>query len=113
MLRQQILKEAAWALMQEPITVTAESSPLSSGGKHDFFSQADYFWPNPTDPKAPYIRRDGETNPNNFVAHRKAMIRFSEIIGALATAYQLTGDEKYVSSALIHIKAWFINDTSL
>jgi hypothetical protein len=112
-LKQQILAEAAWAMQQKPITVTAESSPLSTGGKHDFFSQADYFWPNPANPSGPYINRDGETNPNNFVAHRKAMIRLSKVIGALASAYQLTGDEKYVKQALTHISAWFVDAETL
>ncbi|HTM97683.1 MAG TPA: alginate lyase family protein [Pedobacter sp.] len=112
-LKNQILAEAAWAMLQEPVTVTAASSPLSTGGKHDFFSQADYFWPNPAKPEGPYINRDGESNPNNFVAHRKAMIRLSTIIGALASAYQLTGDEKYVKQALTHIKAWFVDAETL
>ncbi len=112
-LKQQILNEAAWAMKQQPITVTAESSALSAGGKHDFFSQADYFWPNPENPSGPYINRDGETNPNNFVAHRKAMIRFSTIIGALASAYNITADDKYVKQALVHLKAWFVNPGTL
>lgn len=112
-LKQQVLREAAWAMKQRPITVTAESSPRSAGGKHDFFSEADYFWPNPANPDGPYINRDGETNPNNFVAHRKAMIRFSQVIGALASAYQLTGDEKYVKQAIVHLKAWFVDPETL
>ncbi|WP_316765839.1 alginate lyase family protein [Pedobacter frigiditerrae] len=112
-LRKQVLAEAEWAMKQSPVTVTAESSPLSTGGKHDFFSQADYFWPNPANPSGPYINRDGETNPANFIAHRKAMIRFSTIIGALASAYQLTSNEKYVKQAVIHLKAWFVNTETL
>lgn len=112
-LKQQILTDAAWALQQPPITVTAETSPRSAGGKHDFFSEADYFWPNPANPEGPYINKDGQTNPDNFVAHRKAMIRLSQVIGALASAYQLTGDEKYVKHALLHLKAWFINEETL
>jgi hypothetical protein len=112
-LKQQILTEADWAMKQSPITITAESSPRSAGGKHDFFSEADYFWPNPANPDGPYVNRDGETNPNNFVAHRKAMIRFSTIIGALASAYQLTHDEKYVKQAVVHLKAWFVNPETL
>src|SRR6478672_10130617 len=88
-LREQTLKEAEWALQQEPITVTAETSPRSAGGKHDFFSGGDYWWPNPASPDSPYIQRDGMTNPDNFVAHRLAMIRFSKIVGALASAYIL------------------------
>ena len=106
-LRDDILAEAAWALKQEPVTITDESSPRSAGGKHDFFSEADYFWPDPKNPSGPYINRDGLTNPDNFVAHRKAMIRFSKIIGALASAYKLTGDDNFVVHAVKHLKAWF------
>ncbi|WP_199138008.1 alginate lyase family protein [Pedobacter sp. ASV12] len=112
-LKEQVRKEAAWAMQQQPVTVTAESSPRSAGGKHDFFSEADYFWSNPKNPDGPYINRDGETNPNNFVAHRKAMIRFSTIIGALASAYKITGDEKYAQQALKHLKAWFVDQETL
>src|SRR4051812_33081340 len=88
-LKDQDLQEASWALTQQPITVTAESSPRSAGGKHDFFSEADYFWPDSANLDGPYINRDGLSNPNNFVAHRLAMIRLSKIIGALASAYKI------------------------
>lgn len=112
-LKQDILKEAAWAMQQKPITVTAETCPRSSGGKHDFYSEGDYWWPNPQDPNGPYIQKDGLTNPQNFVAHRLAMIRFSRIVGALASAYKITGDNKYVKQAVWHLKAWFINPETL
>ncbi|MFI5453334.1 alginate lyase family protein [Pedobacter sp. UC225_61] len=112
-LRKQILAEANWALTQAPITVTAQSSPRSAGTKHDFFSEGDYWWPDPSNPKGPYIQKDGLTNPDNFVAHRLAMIRFSKIIGALASAYKITGDEKYVKHAFVHLKAWFVNSETL
>jgi len=108
-LHSQIMKEAEWALQQEPITVTAETSPRSAGGKHDFFSEGDYWWPNPASPDSPYIQRDGVTNPNNFVAHRLAMIRFSRIVGALASAYILTHEVKYYQAALRHCNAWFVD----
>jgi len=112
-LRRQLIAEGDWALTQQPITVTAESSPRSAGNKHDFFSEGDYWWPNPANPDGPYISIDGKTNPNNFVAHRLAMIRFSEIIGALASAYQETSDEKYVKHAVVHLKAWFVDKETL
>jgi len=112
-LKKQILAEADWAMQQKPVTVTAFFSPRSAGGKHDFFSEADYFWPDPKNPDGPYINRDGESNPANFIAHRKAMIRLSEIIGALASAYKITGDPKYVRQAIIHLRAWFIDPETL
>jgi hypothetical protein len=112
-LKKQVLQEAEWALKQQPITVTASSSPRSAGGKHDFYSEGDYWWPNPENPNGPYIQKDGLTNPDNFVAHRFAMIRFSRIIGVLASAYKITGDEKYVKQAILHLKAWFVNQETL
>lgn len=108
-LKKQTLAEADWAMQQQPVTVTAQTSARSAGGKHDFYSEGDYWWPNPEDPAGPYIQKDGMTNPENFVAHRLAMIRFSKIVGALASAYKITGDQKYVEQALLHLKAWFVN----
>lgn len=113
LLKKQIMAEAAWAMQQLPVTVTASHSDRSAGGKHDFFSEADYFWPNPISVDSPYVNRDGMTNPDNFIEHRKAMIRFSRIIGALASAYKITGDKKYVKQAVIHLKAWFTDPQTL
>ncbi|MEO6316579.1 MAG: alginate lyase family protein [Chitinophagaceae bacterium] len=112
-LRKQVMAEAAWAMRQLPITVIAASSPRSSGGAHDFFSEGDYWWPNPVSPDSPYLQRDGMTNPDNFTAHRSVMTRFSRIAGALASAYLLTGNKKYIAHALTHYKAWFIDTATL
>ena len=108
-LRQQVLDKAVWALQQKPVTVTAQTSPRSAGGKHDFYSEGDYWWPNPVSVDSPYIQKDGMTNPDNFVAHRHAMIRLSQIVGVLASAYKLAGDEKYVREVLLHCNAWFVD----
>ena len=112
-LRTQILAKAQWALRQQPVTVTAHTSPRSAGTKHDFFSEGDYWWPDPKSVDSPYIQRDGMTNPDNFVAHRHSMIKFSQVIGALASAYKITGDEKYVEHAVRHCRAWFIDPATL
>ena len=85
--RPRVLKAAAKYLNEPPITVTAASSPRSAGRKHDFFSEGDYWWPDPKNPDGPYIQRDGMTNPDNFVEHRRAMVRLSLIVPALAAAY--------------------------
>jgi hypothetical protein len=112
-LRPTVMKEASWALQQQPETVTASSSARSAGGRHDFFSEGDYWWPDPKHPDSPYVQKDGHTNPDNFVAHRKAMIRFSRIVGALASAYVLTRDKKYADHALLHCKAWFADTVTM
>lgn len=73
--RPRILAAAETFLSEAPVTVTASRSPRSAGGAHDFFSEGDYWWPDPANPDGPYIQRDGQTNPSNFVEHRRAMVR--------------------------------------
>src|SRR5215831_15144388 len=73
--RERIVRAANQYWQESPITITAYSSPRSAGGPHDYFSQADYWWPDPKNPSGPYIRRDGMSNPENFTAHRHALIQ--------------------------------------
>src|SRR5215475_2039562 len=106
--RPRIMEKASKYLREEPVTVTASHCERSAGGKHDFFSEGDYWWPDLKDPNGPYIQRDGMSNPDNFVEHRHAMIRLSEIVGTMGSAYVLTGDDKYVHHAVKHLRAWFV-----
>ncbi|MGB7394238.1 MAG: alginate lyase family protein [Pricia sp.] len=111
--KDRVLEKAEEYMGLEPITVTATVSERSTGGIHDFYSEGDYWWPDPENPEGPYIRKDGMTNPDNFTAHREAMIRLSQISGALASAYLVSGDEKYVVELLPHLKAWFVDESTL
>lgn len=112
-LANKIIQQADATLFEKPITVTAYSSERSKGGKHDFFSEGDYWWPDTLHPNGPYIQRDGLTNPQNFTAHRLAMIRFSKVVGSLTSAYILTKNTKYSKAAMGHLKAWFIDTATL
>ena len=112
-LANKIIQQADATLFEKPITVTAYSSERSKGGKHDFFSEGDYWWPDTLHPNGPYIQRDGLTNPQNFTAHRLAMIRFSKVVGNLTSAYILTKNTKYSNAAVGHLKAWFIDTATL
>ena len=56
--------DAKKALNVGPFSVTTKEAIPPSGDKHDYMSQAPYFWPGPGEPNGlPYIRRDGERNP--------------------------------------------------
>src|SRR6185437_4765565 len=110
--RPRIMAKAAEYLSEQPVTVTASHSPRSAGGLHDYFSEGDYWWPDPKNPDGPYIQHDGLSNTNNFVAHRHAMVRFSDIVATMTSAYILTSDEKYAQHAVQHIKAWFVDDAT-
>ena len=103
-----ILKAANSYLDEQPITIAAYTSPRSQGGKHDYFSEGDYWWPDPKNPGGPYIRRDGISNPDNFNQHRYALIRLSQQVPALAAAWKVTGNRRYAQHAAEHLRAWFL-----
>lgn len=108
--RARILKAANQYLNEKPITITASSSPRSAGGLHDFFSEADYWWPDPKNPSGPYIQRDGMSNPDNFVEHRRALMRLSVQLPALVAGWKLTRDKRYGAKSAEHLRAWFIDE---
>lgn len=113
LLKKDILSEAQKNLSEKPVTVTSYQSERSAGGRHDFFSEGDYWWPDSSNPNGPYIQKDGLTNPDNFVAHRKAMIRFSKIVANQTSAYLITGKTIYAQQAINHIKAWFVDTNTM
>ncbi|MEQ1765276.1 MAG: alginate lyase family protein [Pyrinomonadaceae bacterium] len=105
-----VLKAADQYLNEKPITITASRSPRSSGGPHDFFSEGDYWWPDPSNPDGPYVQRDGMTNPDNFVEHRRALMRMSVQVPALVAAWKISGKEAYADKAAAHLRSWFIDE---
>jgi hypothetical protein len=110
--RPRVLAAAKKYLAEQPVTITATRSPRSAGGVHDYFSEGDYWWPDPANPGGPYIQKDGMTNPDNFVAHRHALIRLSLQVPALAAAWLLTHDRRYATHAGAHLRAWFVDDAT-
>ena len=107
-----MLRAADRYLREAPITVTAASSPRSAGGRHDYFSEADYWWPDPQNPGGPYVQRDGLSNPDNFDEHRRAMRRLSLQVPTLAAAWRLTGEPRYAEHAARHLRAWFVDEAT-
>ena len=108
--RSRVLQAAKQYLTEVPTTITASKSPRSAGGLHDFFSEGDYWWPDPTNADAPYIQRDGMTNPDNFTDHRKYLMRLSVQVPALTAAWKLTKDKRFGEHAAKHLRAWFLDE---
>lgn len=104
-----IVDAADELLREKPITITEFSSPRSAGEKHDYFSEGDYWWPDVNNPTGPYIQKDGMTNPDNFVEHRRVMVRLSIHSATLTAAYKVTSDIKYAMHTIKHLKAWFVD----
>ena len=89
--------EADDALTAGPFSVMEKKDTPPSGDKHDYMSLAPYWWPNPATPVGlPYIRRDGETNPQvRSIADHTNIFKLESAVHALALGYYLTGKEEY------------------
>ena len=108
--RGRILQAANAALDMAPVTITQFRAKLSTGGSNDFYSNGDYWWPDPDKPDGlPYIQRDGQTNPENFNRHRLAIRQLRDGVAALGAAYQLTGDERYADKAAELLRVFFLD----
>jgi hypothetical protein len=104
--------EAALALKLRPLSVMDKLRPTPSGDKHDYISLAPYWWPDPQNPKGPYIRHDGLRNPEaedeKFSDHA-AWAKVSTAIRTLGLAYYFTGNEAYAEHAAKLARTWFLD----
>ncbi|MCF7973498.1 MAG: alginate lyase family protein [Phycisphaerae bacterium] len=108
--RDRILRLANEALNTAPISLTHYKARYSEGGLHDFYSNGDYWWPDPDkEDGLPYIQRDGQSNPDNFSAHRLALRRMRNAVTSLACAYSVTGENKYAQKAVSLLKVFFLD----
>lgn len=108
--RARILEAAARALATPPITITAYRAGFSEGGPHDYYSNGDYWWPNPdTTNGLPYVKRDGQSDPNNFNQHRKCLSELHDAVATLGAAYKITGDDRYAAKAAELLRVFFLD----
>jgi hypothetical protein len=107
-------RDAKEAMTTGPFSVINKSAAPPSGDKHDYMSQAPYWWPNPesTDGQ-PYIRRDGQRNPEiNRVSDRQSIANMIDSVETLALAYYFTGNETYAVKATRLLRAWFLDSAT-
>jgi hypothetical protein len=103
--------DARKALQQKPLSVTTKAVTPPSGDKHDYTSQAPYFWPDPKSPNGlPYIRRDGERNPEiNKITDHQTLDQMGAAVRTLSLAFFFKGNEEYAGKAAILLRAWFLD----
>jgi hypothetical protein len=108
----QLLNDADKALKQKPLSVMEKPKTWPGVDKHDYFSTAPYFWPNPeTKDGLPYIRKDGQRNPESRNEHSDSS-RMGRITGAantLALAHYFTGKDAYAEHAAKLLRVWFLD----
>ena len=107
-------REAQTALKQGPFSIVNKDVVPPSGDKHDYMSQAPYFWPDPRSANGlPYIRRDGQRNPEiNKITDHRSLDQLESSVETLALAYYFKGDEAYAAKATQLLRAFFLDPTT-
>lgn len=102
--------EAKQALAVPPMSVMDKQVTPPSGDRHDYMSQAPYWWPDPSKPDGlPYIRKDGERNPEiSRITDRDNLGRLGGAVTTLSLAYAYTGHEVYATHAARLVRGWFL-----
>lgn len=102
--------EADKLLRLPPPSVMDKSLCAATGDKHDYFSFAPYWWPDPKKPDGkPYIRRDGAVNPESQQGTDSAAFgKLASAIELLAVAYHCTGHAPYAEQAARLARTWFL-----
>jgi Alginate lyase len=97
-----------------PVSVMDKNVTPPSGDKHDYMSQAPYYWPNPSTPDGlPYIRKDGQRNPEiDKITDRANLQRLARTAITLAVAYYFTGRQEYAQHAADLVRAWFLDPST-
>jgi hypothetical protein len=103
--------DADKALALPRFSVMDKTATPPSGDKHDYLTQAPYWWPDPTKPNGlPYLRRDGERNPElSKLPDHTSMDRMAGAVNTLALATYLGGDRRYGAKAAELLRTWFID----
>jgi hypothetical protein len=111
-IRTELKQRADSLLNMKPVSVMDKTLTPVSGNKHDYMSQAPYFWYDSTKPNGlPYMRRDGVRNPEiNKITDRTYIGRLENATRVLAITWYITGEEKYADKAAKLLRHWFLNE---
>jgi len=117
---EKLIDEADEALGRGLYTVVDKASAPADGDKHNYWSLAPYWWPDPSSPDGmPYIRKDGQWYPEaklygpNSGKYDRTRLREMFVDSTILTlAWKFTGNKKYASHAADILRHFFINSAT-
>jgi hypothetical protein len=101
--------EADKRLREGPWSVTADRPVGLNLDAHDYYGEAPFWWPDPANPAAPWVRREGRVNADRFVANKTALDATCDSIFTLGLASFFLDDPRYGRHAAHLINNWFLN----
>jgi len=95
-------------------SVTFNERVPPSGSRNDYYSTGPYWWPNPDTPDGlPYVRRDGEFNPErDRVSDRAPLHNMVRDTVLMSLAYRLGGDERFATWGIEILRTWFLDEST-
>ena len=107
-------RDAQKAMQSGAFSVVTKDVTPPSGDKHDYMSQAPYFWPDPKSANGlPYIRRDGERNPEiDKITDHRVLDRMESAVETLAVAYHVTRKKEYAAKAAALLRTFFLDSAT-
>jgi hypothetical protein len=105
-----IRNDADRALREGPWSVMDKEHVPPSGDKHDYYSVGPYWWPDPSKTDGlPYIRRDGEVNPERYEYDNVGLKNTVAAVDDLVTAWYFTNEPRYARRAVLLLRTWFLD----
>lgn len=105
------LTQQADSMLDAPLLSVVDDDIIPpDGDRRNYTSLGTYWWPNPDAADGlPYVRRDGQRNPQTMIGDFPAMSEMSVHCCVLILAWRLTGDTRYTQKAIAQLRHFFLS----
>ncbi len=106
-----IIESSELYFSEKPLNIVSDKRRFApSRDPRDYISLSRYWWPDPdTKDGLPYIRHDGESNPELEEYDYRKITRLESTVTNLGMLYYITGKERYAARASQILNEWFLD----